>query len=71
MVKEANAGVSVDGGDVKKLKDGILSLYNMTDEERKVLGKNGRDYVEKNYDTKILSKKLENIIARLLEDKNV
>ena len=71
MVTEANAGITVDAGNIRKLKEAILSLYNMTDEERKVLGKNGRDYVEKNYDTKILSKKLENIIARLLEGKNV
>ena len=71
MVTEANAGITVDAGNIAKLKEAILSLYSMTDEERKVLGKNGRDYVEKNYDTKILSKKLENIIARLLEGKNV
>lgn len=71
MVKEANAGVSVEAENSKMLKDGILSLQKMTIEEREVLGKNGRKYVEENYDTKILSKKIEKIILNLLEDKNV
>ena len=71
MVKEANAGVSVVAENSKKLKDGVLSLQKMTINERETLGKNGRKYVEKNYDTKVLSKKLERVILKLLEDKNV
>ena len=71
MVKEANAGVSVVAENSKKLKDGILTLQKMTINEREILGKNGRKYVEKNYDTKVLSKKLERVILKLLEDKNV
>jgi len=46
-------------------------LYNMSNEEREILGKNGRKYVEENYNTKVLSKKIEKIILNLLEDKNV
>ena len=71
MVKEANAGVSVVAENSKKLKDGILTLQKMVINEREILGKNGRKYVEENYDTKILSKKIEKIILNLLEDKNV
>lgn len=71
MVKEANAGVSVEAENPKKLKEGILSLQKMTIDEREVLGKKGRKYVEENYDTKVLSKKIEKIILNLLEDKNV
>ena len=43
----------------------------MSRDKREVLGKNGRKYVEENYDIKILSKKIEKIILNLLEDKNV
>ena len=71
MVKEANAGISVEAENIEKIKDAVLSLYNMSNEEREVLGKNGRKYVEENYDTKVLSKKIEKIILNLLEDKNV
>ena len=71
MVKEANAGVSVVAENPKELKEEILSLQKMTINEREILGKNGRKYVEENYDTRILSKKLERVILNLLEDKNV
>lgn len=71
MVKEANAGISVEAENIDKIKEAVLSLYSMSTDERKVLGKNGRKYVEENYDTKVLSKKIEKIILNLLEDKNV
>ena len=71
MVKEANAGISVEAENIEQIKEAVLSLYNMSEEERKILGKNGRKYVEENYDTRVLSKKIEKIILNLLEDKNV
>ena len=71
MVKEANAGISVEAENIDKIKEAVLSLYSMSKEQREVLGKNGRKYVEENYDTKVLSKKIEKIILNLLEDKNV
>ena len=71
MVKEANAGISVEAENIEKIKEAVLSLYSMSTDERQVLGKNGRKYVEENYDTKVLSKKIEKIILNLLEDKNV
>ena len=71
MVKDANAGISVDAENVEKIKEAVISLYSMSKDQREVLGKNGRKYVEGNYDTKVLSKKIEKIILNLLEDKNV
>ena len=71
MIKEANAGISVEAENIEKIKEAVLSLYSVSKSEREVLGKNGRKYVEENYDTKILSKKIEKIILNLLEDKNV
>ena len=71
MVKEANAGISVEAENIEKIKEAVLSLYNMSEKEREALGKNGRKYVEENYDTKVLSKKIEKIILNLLEEKNV
>lgn len=71
MVKEANAGISVEAENIEKIKEAVLFLYNMSNEEREILGKNGRKYVEENYNTKVLSKKIEKIILNLLEDRNV
>ena len=71
MVKEADAGISVEAENIDRIKEAVLSLYSMSTDERQVLGKNGRKYVEENYDTKVLSKKLERVILNLLEDKNV
>ncbi|QQB74489.1 glycosyltransferase family 4 protein [Fusobacterium canifelinum] len=71
MVKEGNAGISVEAENIEKIKEAVLSLYNMSNEEREILGKNGRNYVEENYDTKVLAKKVEKIILNLLEGKNV
>lgn len=71
MVKEANAGISVEAENIEKIREAILALYNISKEEREILGKNGRKYVAENYDTKVLSKKVEKIILNLLEDKNV
>ena len=71
MVKEANSGISVEAENIERIKEAVLSLYNMSEKEREVLGKNGRKYVEENYDTKVLSKKIEKIILNLLEEKNV
>lgn len=71
MVKEANAGISVEAENIEKIKEAVLALYKMSKEEREILGKNGRKYVEENYDTKVLFKKIEKIVLNLLEDKNV
>ena len=71
MIKEANAGISVEAENIEKIKEAVLSLYSMSKDQREVLGKNGRKYVEENYDTKVLSKKLERVILKILEDKNV
>lgn len=71
MVKEANAGISVEAENIEKIKEAVLSLYKMSKKERNILGMNGRKYVEENYDTKVLSKKIEKIILNILEDKNV
>lgn len=46
-------------------------MQKMAINGREALGKNGRKYVEENYDTKVLSKKLEKVIFNQLEDKNV
>ncbi len=66
-VADANSGISVPAGDITRLKDACLRLYNMSVEEREQLGRNGRNYVEKNFDWKILANKVDEIIENVLK----
>lgn len=62
IVAEAQAGLTVLPGDAKALADGILQLFKLCPGERERLGANGRDYVEKHYDTKRLAEALSQIL---------
>lgn len=54
VIREADCGVCVPIGDVEELVKKIKELVNMSLEERKELGKNGREYCEKYFDKKKL-----------------
>jgi len=62
LVKEADAGLTVKPESAHSLAKGIKEMENMKETERKAMGLNGRKYVEKYYDTELLSKKLKEII---------
>lgn len=63
IVKEANAGISVNARDSEGLANAILKIRNMSVEERNKLGQNGFEYVKKYHDiSSILVDKLERII---------
>ena len=61
-VARSNSGISVPAGEILKLRDACLKLYNMSAEEREELGRNGRNYVEKNFDWRVLANKVDQII---------
>lgn len=62
IVQEAGAGITIEPGNAEALARGILKIENMTLEERQKLGANGRAYVEKYHNSKILAEKLEKIL---------
>ena len=62
IVQEAGAGINVEPGNAEALARGILKIENMTLEERQKLGANGRAYVEKFHDTRMLADILEKIL---------
>ncbi|MEH7384309.1 glycosyltransferase family 4 protein [Bacillus sp. JJ1521] len=57
LVKEANCGISVLPEDPRLIADAIKEMYKKTDAERQLLGKNGKDFVMKNHDYKVLADK--------------
>ena len=67
IIKDTNAGISVDAEDSKALADAILNMYRMPLKERMQLGKNGRVYVEKHHSTKILADRLSIMLDEILE----
>lgn len=66
-ILESKSGISTPNNDILALKEACLKLYNMSEEERKELGKNGRIYVEKYFDWKILANKVEKVIEETLK----
>ena len=61
-VARSNSGISVPAGEILKLRDACLKLYNMSAEEREELGRNGCNYVEENFDWRVLANKVDQII---------
>ncbi|WP_281322666.1 glycosyltransferase family 4 protein [Flavobacterium aestivum] len=49
IINEAKCGFSVNAGDSKELAKGIIKLYEMDNEDRYILGKNGFQYFEENF----------------------
>ncbi|NPA77117.1 MAG: glycosyltransferase family 4 protein [Candidatus Diapherotrites archaeon] len=61
-VKEARAGVSVPAGDPHALAEAVVSIANMTSEERWEMGLRGRAYVEKNHNVPVLANRFEQVL---------
>ncbi len=58
----ANCGVAVEPENPKILADAINNLFEMTDEDLIQIGKNGKEYVLKNHDYKVLAENFIDII---------
>jgi glycosyltransferase involved in cell wall biosynthesis len=61
-VEEANCGISVDAENPDAIANGILKLYNLSQEGRKKLVENGKNYVLKYHTYKYIADKFEEII---------
>jgi glycosyltransferase involved in cell wall biosynthesis len=62
IVQDAMAGIVVEPGNAEDLVKGIVKIQKMAPEERQKLGVNGRAYVEKYHNTRVLADILENIL---------
>ena len=59
VIKESGAGIAVEAENPKILAEAVLKLYSMQDKEREEMGKLGRKYFEKNFESTKLIAKLE------------
>ncbi len=62
VINEANAGIVCIPEDPVSLSESVLKMYNMSAEQREILGKNGRIYFESNFERNILLDRLEKIL---------
>jgi glycosyltransferase involved in cell wall biosynthesis len=62
LIKEANCGISVDAENPDAIANGILKLYNLSQEERSKLGENGKNYVLKNHTYKHIANRFEEFL---------
>lgn len=67
-IEESSAGISVAPEDPQSVANAIIKLYNMSEEERKQMGKNGKEYVENKHGIPILVNRLENLFNELCEN---
>jgi len=65
-VEEAGAGITVAPESPEELAAAVIKLYNMSEQERKQMGINGRKYVEENHDFRNLAITLEDIVMDLI-----
>jgi glycosyltransferase involved in cell wall biosynthesis len=62
IINESGCGFTAKAESVEELVEAIISLFNLTKEERISLGSNGRNYFEKEFEREMLLDKLENIL---------
>ncbi len=61
LIKQANCGITVEAENPEAIADAILKLYNMPEEQRNALGKNGKEYVLKYHTYEKITDKFEEI----------
>jgi glycosyltransferase involved in cell wall biosynthesis len=62
IINDSKCGFSSKAESVEDLVEAILKLYNLSLEDRNLLGNNGRNYFEKEFERESLLDKLENIL---------
>lgn len=63
-ISDINAGFNIDSENPQATLDGVLRLYNMSEEERRKMGQNAKKYVVENHDYSCLAKKLIKVINK-------
>lgn len=62
IIEEANAGFTAQAENHEALAECVKKMYNLTEEERNLLGTNGRQYFEKEFEREKLLEKLEKLM---------
>ena len=63
-VTDSQSGIQIEPENVEHIVDGVLKLYNMSPEERAVMGSNGHQEAVQSYEYGSLTKKLASILFK-------
>lgn len=63
-VTDSESGIQIEPENVEHIVDGVLKLYNMSPEERAVMGSNGHQEAVQSYEYGSLTKKLASILFK-------
>jgi colanic acid biosynthesis glycosyl transferase WcaI len=69
VIEEARAGLTAPAEDADALAKAVLKLYEMSSEEREVLGRRSRFYFEEHFERENLLDRLEGWIEELVGEK--
>lgn len=64
LIDKANAGITIEPNDPRKLSKTILHLYENNDSVGKEYAKNGRKYVEENHTVEKIAEKFLDVIYK-------
>ena len=67
IVRDADCGFYVEPDNVREISRAIISLKNMSEEERARIGGNGRRYVLANHTYGVLAKRFADVMTNILE----
>jgi glycosyltransferase involved in cell wall biosynthesis len=68
VVKEAGAGLAVAAEDDEALAEAVRQMYRMSPEKLLIMGKNGRDYYNKEFERDMLIERLEGWMNKAMEE---
>lgn len=68
IVQNSSAGFAVDAGNAEALAKTVLTLKAMPKEEREQMGRNGRVYFEKHFESEMLISQLEGWMEEMIEE---
>ncbi len=66
IINEAKAGVACKSENPDELAEAVLAIYRMSQVQRQRMGKSGRKYFEKHFESKMLVNRLESYIQDLV-----
>jgi len=67
-VNAAGCGFVVNPGDPQALAEAVIKLYQMPKQKREIMGRRGREYVEKHHAVPVLADKLERVLDEVVRD---
>jgi colanic acid biosynthesis glycosyl transferase WcaI len=68
VVIESGGGVACPAEDSGRLTEAVMTLYRMSEEERQVMGRNGRAYFEANFERELVISKIERLIVTAMQE---